>query len=346
MVKEPEFKRSEIKNRKNQVAKPRKHKYFTALIFVIVVLLGTFFLYLGHIYRDAQKMTTKIYSSSNITKARDTQSLLKAGKPISILLMGTDTGAVGRNFKGRTDTMIVLTLNPQKNKMTIVSLPRDALVAVTGYKKYYPSKLNSAYDYGGSGTTIKTVQNYLNIPIDFYATINMGGLENMVNAVGGITVKPLLTFSYGGHSFVKNKTTKMNGSTALAYVRMRHSDPLGDYGRQQRQRQVLTKVAQNGTKLKSLMTERFFKEIKKQLKTDITFNDMLLLALKYRGTTRNITSDHLQGEADLISGISFESVPATEKQRITNLIRSSLNLESATTGNTLLNSSSINTTEK
>ncbi|MFT9097612.1 LCP family protein [Liquorilactobacillus sp.] len=343
---EPELKRSEVKKRKDQAAKPRKHKYFTAFLCVFVVLLGIFFLYLGRIYNTAQKMTTKIYSSSNITKARNTQNLLKAGKPISILLMGTDTGAVGRSFKGRTDTMIVLTLNPQKKKMTIVSLPRDALVAVTGYKKYYPSKLNSAYDYGGSGTAIKTIQNYLNIPIDFYATINMGGLENMVNAVGGVTIKPLLTFSYGGHSFIKNKETQMNGSTALAYVRMRHSDPLGDYGRQQRQRQVLAEVVQNGTKLKSLLAESFFKEIKKQLKTDITFNDMLLLALKYRGTTRNMTSDHLQGSADLISGISFEAVPATEKQRITNLVRSSLNLETATTGNTLLNSSSINTTEK
>ncbi|MDN2454457.1 LCP family protein [Lactobacillus sp. UCMA15818] len=343
---EPELKRSEVKKRKDQAAKPRKHKYFTAFLCVFVVLLGIFFLYLGRIYNTAQKMTTKIYSSSNITKARNTQNLLKAGKPISILLMGTDTGAVGRSFKGRTDTMIVLTLNPQKKKMTIVSLPRDALVAVTGYKKYYPSKLNSAYDYGGSGTAIKTIQNYLNIPIDFYATINMGGLENMVNAVGGVTIKPLLTFSYGGHSFIKNKETQMNGSTALAYVRMRHSDPLGDYGRQQRQRQVLAEVVQNGTKLKSLLTESFFKEIKKQLKTDITFNDMLLLALKYRGTTHNMTSDHLQGSADLISGISFEAVPATEKQRITNLVRSSLNLETATTGNTLLNSSSINTTEK
>ena len=340
MVKEPEVKRSEVNKRKRQAAKPRKHKYFTAFLFVFVVLLGIFFLYLGHLYKDAQEMTTKIYSSSKITKARNTQNLLKEGKPISILLMGTDTGAVGRSFKGRTDTMIVLTLNPQKKKMTIVSLPRDALVAVTGYKQYYPSKLNSAYDYGGS------VQNYLNIPIDFYATINMGGLENMVNAVGGITIKPILTFSYDGHSFVKNKKTHMNGSAALAYVRMRHSDPLGDYGRQQRQRQVLTKVAQNGTKLKSLLKERFFKEIQKQLKTDITFNDMIMLALKYRVATRNMTSDHLQGEADLVSGISFEAVPETEKQRITNLSRSSLNLETATTGNPLLNSSSINTTEK
>nr|WP_235807271.1 LCP family protein [Liquorilactobacillus cacaonum] len=346
MVKEPEQKRSEVQKRKNQNVHPKQRKYFTLFLLLIVIILGTFFFYLGRIYTDAQKMTAKIYSSSNITKVRNTQTLLKEGKPISILLMGTDTGAVGRNFKGRTDTMIVLTLNPQEKKMTIVSLPRDALVAVTGFKQYYPSKLNSAYDYGGSGTAVKTVQNYLNIPIDFYATINMGGLENLVNAVGGITIKPLLTFSYDGHSFVKNKETQMDGSAALAYVRMRHSDPLGDYGRQERQRQVLTKVALNGSKLKSLMTEKFFKEIQKQLKTDISFNDMLLLALKYRVATHNMTSDHLQGDADLISGISFEAVPETEKQRITNLIRSSLNLEESTTGDTLSNSSSIDITQK
>lgn len=324
----------------------RKHHRLKLAFFIFCIIFvsasGIFFYRFTKLYQQAHQTATKVYSSAHISKARDTQQLLQQGKPISILLMGTDTGALGRNFKGRTDTLIVLVLNPQKQKMTLVSLPRDALVAIYGFENSYPSKLNSAYDYGGSGTAVKTVQKYLNIPIDFYATINMGGLENLVNAVNGVTITPTLTFSYGGYSFKKNIKQDLNGKQALAYVRMRHSDPLGDYGRQLRQRQVLTAISHKGSNLKSLMSSTFFNEIGNELRTDLTFKDLELLAFKYRHTSRNLVSDHAQGTQDVIDGVSFEAVSENEKQRVTNELRKALQLESATTGNTLSSSNQIN----
>ncbi|WP_420806354.1 LCP family protein [Liquorilactobacillus capillatus] len=325
-------------------SKKRRYKIiFFWILLGLVSCLGCSIFYLSRIYRNARQATTMIYSPNNVNKKRDTTSLLKNGEPISILLMGTDTGALGRNFKGRTDTLILLTLNPDKEKMTLVSLPRDAKVAVSNYASRYPSKLNSAYDYGGSAAAVKTVQKYLNVPVDFYATINMGGLENMVNAVNGVDIKPTLTFSYGGYSFTKDKVVHMSGPQALAYVRMRHSDPLGDYGRQLRQRQVLTQVAANGSNLKNLLSTKFFKEVSKQLKTDLSFNDIMLLALKYRKATHHMNSDHAQGAPQMINGVSFETVPEDEKQRVTDLLRSSLNIPQAETGNTLLNSDGSST---
>lgn len=316
------------------------------VILIFVIFSAFFFHHLDQLYQAAQKTADKVYNSAKISKARDTQQMLREKKPVSILLMGTDTGALGRNFKGRTDTMIVAILNPKKQKVTLVSLPRDALVAVYGFENYFPSKLNSAYDYGGSGTAVKTVQKYLNVPIDFYATINMGGLENLVNAVGGVKINPLLTFSYGGYAFKKGTAQTMNGKRALAYVRMRHSDPLGDYGRQQRQRQVLAAIAHKAGNLKNLMSTSFFNEISKQLQTDLTFKDFEMLALNYRHTSRNISSDHAQGKQDEIDGVSFEAVPETEKQRVTNELRQALNLQAATTGSTLSSSNKINTNSK
>lgn len=346
---EPEqLNRSERVQRRHKPTRHHKKKkrFFTFLLVILLLILGFILFSLNRVYQSARDASNAIYSPSKITKARNPQALLKEGRPISILLLGTDTGALGRNFKGRTDTMIVLTLNPTKKKMTVVSLPRDGLVAVSGYKQHYPSKLNSAYDYGGSATAVKTVQQYLNVPIDFYATINMGGLENLVNAVGGVDLKPLLTFSYGGYSFTKNQQTHMNGAKALAYVRMRYTDPQGDYGRQQRQRQVLTTVAFSATKLQILLRDQFFTELKQQLKTDLSFNDLVLLALKYRAATHNIASDHAQGSSAMISAQSFEVVSETEKQRVTDLLRSSLELKSASTGNTLKSSQTIDTTAK
>ena len=100
--------------------------------------------------------------------------------------------------------------------MTLISLPRDAAVTVSDHEEEGVAKLNSAYTYGGPKAAIKTVQNYLNIPIDYYMLVNMGGLSNMVNAVGGIDIKPLLTFKYY-YNFTKDKLTHMNGDMALQY---------------------------------------------------------------------------------------------------------------------------------
>ncbi len=314
---------------------PRKKKIFfwSMLIIILTLLIGGH--YLTQRFSAAKQAADKIYAPSNAKKTRDTEELLKEGKPVSILLLGTDTGALGRSFKGRTDTIIVCVLNPKDKTMTLVSLPRDALVAVSGYQQYYPSKLNSAYAYGGSKAAAETVQKYLNVPIDFYATINMGGLEDLINAVGGVDVKPLLSFSYGGYNFTKGKKTHMDGKEALQYCRMRDDDPLGDYGRQNRQRQVIMALAFKGIKVSSLLNEKFLNSVSKQTKTDLSFHDLVELGLKYRISTHHMDSTHLQGTTQMIGSADFEVVSETEKQKITDVLRKALDLQPAQTGDTL-----------
>ena len=126
--------------------------------------------------------------------------------------------------------MIVATLNPKKKKMTLTSIPRDTVMSIPGYSSYSPSKINSAYDFGGAGTAIRAVQKLLNVPIDYYGLINMGGLEKIVDGVGGIDVTPKLTFKYGNADVKKGVKIHLDGKAALDYSRMRYDDPKGDYG--------------------------------------------------------------------------------------------------------------------
>lgn len=129
---------------------------------------------------------------------------------------------------------------------------------------------------------------------------------------------------------------------ALAYVRMRHSDPQGDYGRQGRQRQVLMAVAMEATQVDNLLDEKFLNTVSKQMTTDLSFTDMLLLAAKYRKATHHMNSTYLQGQSEMISGQSFEVPEENEKQRITNLLRKALDLSAAQTGSTLDPNNQIN----
>lgn len=289
-----------------------------------------------HRYQSLQNSVKQSYKASGVTKLRNVNKQLAQKKPISILLMGTDTGALGRTFQGRTDSMMVVTINPTTNKTTITSIPRDTAVNIPGYENLSPAKINAAYAYGKSKTAITTVQKMLNVPIDFYAIINMGGMEKIIDEVGGVTLKPSLSFSYGGFTFKKGVATHMNGKKALAYARMRDDDPKGDYGRQTRQRKVIMALLNQSNSVSTLLNQDFISSLSKQTQTDLTFNDLTALVRSYRSATHHIKSTHLQGTSEMLNAQSMEVASQKELQRVTNFIRTGLGLEHATTGQTAL----------
>ena len=94
--------------------------------------------------------------------------------------------------------------------------------------------MNHAFAYGKAPMVINSVEKMLDTTIDFYVQINMGGLMEFVDAVGGIEVTSPLTFTYEGRSFEEGKTELLDGESALRFARMRYDDPEGDYGRQKR----------------------------------------------------------------------------------------------------------------
>lgn len=302
----------------------RRHRGWKIFGIVIGVLALIAIFFAGVAWHNLKSTTDDMYSSAGATKSRDAQKVLDQKKPVSILLLGTDTGALGRNYKGRTDTMMIMTLNPQKKTTTIVSLPRDMKVNLPDYPQYSPAKINAAYTYGGVKESVNTIQKHFDIPIDYYVLVNMGGLEKAINQVGGVNVKSPLTFDYSGYSFVKGKTYHMNGKKALAFSRMRYDDPQGDYGRQERQRLVIMALLKKSVSYKTVLNRTFLRSVADSSQTDLTFNDMVKLAQNYRGTNQKIVQDHAQGRSSNEDGQSFEVVPTSEQQRITDLLQNSL----------------------
>ncbi|MCL8495818.1 LCP family protein [Apilactobacillus sp. F1] len=313
--------------------KKKSHKgaWISLIVFLVLVVTG---LIIAHgVYVNMKNAADKAYQPGLSTKERNVSSVIAQNKPVSILLLGTDTGALGRHDTGRTDTMILATINPKKETIYLTSIPRDTKVTVPGDSQPY-EKINAAYTIGGASSAVQTVQNLLNVPIDFYAIINMGGLEKMVNAVGGVTVTPPLTFHYEAANVVKGQTVTLNGAQALAYSRMRHQDPAGDYGRQVRQRQVLQKLVLKGMNISSLPRYKsILSSISGNLKTDMKFDDMVALRERYGNATHHIKSQTLQGETAVVDGVDYE-VPTQETLlNISNSIRQSLGLSKLTSLN-------------
>ena len=171
-----------------------------------------------------------------------TVRLLQKGEPVSVLAMGTDVGALDRGNKGgNTDSIELFTINPKTKRITMTSIPRDTLVRINTDDGADYVKLNAAYSIGGPKQTVKQVSELLDVPIDYYAVINMGVLKKVVNSLGGVEVDNPFAFTYEGHHFKKGKQ-HLNGNEALKYSRMRYQDPNNDYGRQKRQQQILSSV--------------------------------------------------------------------------------------------------------
>ncbi|WP_367296412.1 LCP family protein [Levilactobacillus yonginensis] len=317
---------------KRQRPRRKRHPVRNTILMLILALLVDGVAYGYQKYQSIKKSVDTTYQASGAKKLRNVNAVLKQKKPISILLMGTDTGALGRTFQGRTDSMMVVTINPETAKTTITSIPRDTAVSIPGYEDYGTVKINAAYAYGKSKTAITTVQDMLNIPIDFYAIINMGGMEKIIDEVGGVDLTPTLSFSYGGYTFKKDVETHMNGKRALAYSRMRDDDPQGDYGRQTRQRKVIMALLNKSGSVTSLLNESFISSLTQQTQTDLTFNDLTALATNYRRATKSIKTTHLQGTSETLNSQSMEVASKAELQRVTNYIRTGLGLAHKATG--------------
>ena len=299
-----------------------KGKKIFAIIFGIILVLFLAVVGMGaKLYWDVSKSMDKTYET--VERSKKSQVNLNNKEPFSVLLLGIDTGDDGRVEQGRSDTTIVATVNPRDKQTTLVSLARDTYVDIPGQGKQ--DKLNHAYAFGGASLAMDTVENYLNIPINHYVSINMAGLKELVNAVGGIEVNNNLTFSQDGYDFTIGKIS-LDGEQALSYSRMRYEDPNGDFGRQERQRKVIEGIVQKVLSLNSVSNyQEILTAVSDNMKTDLSFDDMKKIALDYRSAFGKVKQDQLQGTGFMQDGVSYQRVDEQELTRVQQELKNQLN---------------------
>lgn len=261
-------------------------------------------------------------------------------KPFSILLMGVDTGKGERvdQWQGQSDSMILVTVNPETKTTTLTSLERDILVDIYdehGEPTGTQTKLNAAYAYGGAPMAIKTVEGLLDLKIDYYMQINMQGLVDLVDAVGGITVTNAFDFPIRIDewepeytSSVPPGTHKVNGEQALVFARMRYDDPEGDYGRQRRQREVIQKILHQLLGLNGLAShQRILQAVAKNMQTDIALTrETLPKLLAYKDAIANLQTYQLHGQDVMLDETSYQAVTAEHLLETQNRIKRELGL--------------------
>lgn len=258
-------------------------------------------------------------SSTKMERNEETQEI--PSKPISLLILGVD----GNGGKGnRSDAMIVMTLNPSEKKTTRISIPRDTRVMIIGENKF--DKINHAYAFGGAQMAIDTVEHYLDIPIDYFVSIDMQGFEEIVNLLGGVTVYNEFAFTEKGVYFPKGELT-LNGKRALAFARMRKSDPRGDVGRNERQQIIIQAVMEKGAKLSSLpRVKEFLKVVRGNIQTNLTLTDIKTLQ-QYFQLQKKSEVIALSGRGEKIDHIWYYIISEEERQKVITKLHTQLKMD-------------------
>jgi LCP family protein required for cell wall assembly len=179
---------------------------------------------------DRLEKVTQITNDPDLQKAAGHLVLPTAGQPVTVLVLGYDHRSWEKDQTSRSDTLLLMRLDPKRKSLTVLSLPRDMKVPIPGHGT---TKINAAYSYGGATLALETVRQVLNIPINYLITVNFTGFRRVVTDVGGVYVDvERRYFNQNGQPGSGDYTNidlkagyqELNGPQALAYVRYRHDD--------------------------------------------------------------------------------------------------------------------------
>lgn len=301
------------------------------ILYVGVGIFLVAYAFFWKIYLDVNDSADKVFNDVETNNKRDEAVTIEATHPISFAFLGIDNGAFGREDAGRSDAVIVGTVNPKTKTTTLVSLPRDSYTLMDGYEMWDDSpfydKLTHAYAFGGAKMSINSIQEFLNIPIDYYVEINMQGLVDIVDALGGIEVESPLTFDYMEHYFTKGETRLLNGNESLAFSRMRKTDPDGDFGRQEREKLVIKAILDKVLSLDSVVNyQSILYTLEENVKTNLSYKDMKKMLSSYSKSLDNFEQDNLLGDELWLNDIYYLYVPPENRLELSNKLRRELEI--------------------
>jgi len=239
---------------------------------------------------------------------------------VNLLLMGIDRRP-GQAFISRTDSMMIVSIDPTTESISILSVPRDLYVTIPGRGR---DRINTAFVYGASGNNpeggaslaIQTVAYNLGVPIDHYLMVDFSAVTKGIDILGGIDVYvaqaindptyPDMNYGYDP-LFIPAGTQHLDGEMALKYARTRHADT--DFGRAARQQQVMISARDKALSLGvgSLLTKApsIYRQLESGVKTDLSLDQLIALAK----TVSEIPKENIQNE---VLGYDYVSSYRTE----------------------------------
>ena len=236
--------------------------------------------------------------SQEKTVAKQNLAVPELSRPVNILILGIkvltsdmdeeelmseDLGyhALVNSFEGLSDTMLLVRFDPQEEKLSVLSIPRDTKVDLEGYGN---RKINHANDYGGPALTASAVSELLGgVEIDRYVRVNVQGIEKLIDALGGVNVfvpKDMKYNDFSQHLYIdlKKGQQHLDGEKAVQFLRYRYDD-LGDISRVQRQQVLMRALVEQALKPGTIVKiPKILDVIKSHLDTNLTVKELMALS--------------------------------------------------------------------
>ncbi|WP_100332383.1 LCP family protein [Bacillus xiapuensis] len=274
--------RQRMQKRKRHKRRRRLMLFFiTPLLFLTFTAAG----YGAFLYKKAESIFTNSYADDGRSKSALRNAKVHPLKDnISILFIGIDESEQ-RDFgdQTRSDALMLATLNAKDKSIKLLSIPRDSYVYVPEVE--YKTKINHAHAYGGAKATIETVEELLEVPVDYYVRMNFYAFMDVVDALGGVTYDvPYELYeknSKDAHNAIHLKPGKqtLSGEEALALARTRKLD--SDIERGKRQQELLKAVTRKAISVNSISKyDEILEAVGSNMKTNMTFGEMKAL-IKY-----------------------------------------------------------------
>lgn len=305
--------RTEYRARKRRIRK--KRVFFVILVPILLVIFAAIG-YATLLYTKADEAISDSYKDDGRVKSALRETAVDPSEDsVSILFIGVDNSKTRDQKTSLSDALILATFNKEDKSIKMLSIPRDSYVYVpeVGYK----TKITHAHAYGGPQATIETVEQFSEVPVDYYVKMNFNAFTDVVDALDGIKADVPYEFSEQDSTDTKNAIHLMpgeqtlNGEEALALARTRKLD--NDIERGKRQQQIMKAVISKAASLDSVLKYgNIIEAVGDNMTTSLTFDEMKSF-ISY-GTSGNLDIETmtLAGEDGRIDGSYYYLLDDTD----------------------------------
>ncbi|MHA6250855.1 LCP family protein [Oceanobacillus sp. CAU 1775] len=288
----------------------RRRRIYLILLPFCLLLLGVLG-YGAYLYTTADSVLSESYENDEREKSELRKTAVDPSSDnVSILIMGLDASNIRANAdNSRTDTLMVATLNKSDKSVKLLSIPRDTLTYIP--EVGYETKINHAHAYGGTRATIDTVENLLEVPIDYYVKLNFEAFIDVVDAVNGITVEvPYELYEMDsqdrkGAIHLLPGEQDLNGEEALALARTRKLD--NDIQRGKRQQEIIKAIVKKAVSVNSILKyDDIIQAVGSNMTTSMSFSEMKsFISYGTEGTNLDIETLTLEGTDYWPNGVYY-----------------------------------------
>jgi polyisoprenyl-teichoic acid--peptidoglycan teichoic acid transferase len=314
----------------------KKKRRRRILIFLVVPMILIAFSVAGYgafLYKKAETVFSNSYKNLDGREKSDKRE--KEVNPevdnVSVLFIGVDESE-SRDYgeKTRSDALMLATLNEKEKTVKLVSIPRDSYVFIP--EVGYETKINHAHYFGGPKATIETVEETMDIPVDYYVKMNFYAFMDVIDALNGITVEvPYELYEKDAEDksnaiHLQPGKQKLNGEEALALARTRKLD--NDIERGKRQQEILKAIMKKAVSANSLSKyDDIIEAIGSNMETNMTFDEMKALTSYGLNGKLDLETLSLDGADDYIDGTYYWSLDEESVDETSEKLKEHLDLK-------------------